>query len=52
MKYRIEKGQSFRVGQEIRLKKANNWKEALKIVAEQMGLIILTILIYFILLVF
>lgn len=52
MKYRIEKGQSLRVGQEIRLKKISNWKEAFKIVAEQMGLVIISILIYFILLIF
>lgn len=52
MKYRIEKGQSFKVGQEIRLKKTNNWKEAFKIVAEQASLVILTILIYFLLLIF
>ena len=52
MKYRIEKGQSFRVGQEIRLKKANNWKEAFKIVAEQLILVILTIFAYFALLIF
>lgn len=52
MKYRIEKGQSFRVGQEIRLKKANNLMDAFKIVAEQAGSIAFLILIYLLLAIF